>query len=203
MKFLNAFLTICLFSTALLGDYIVFKSKYSNSFIFRAIADSTVHAGVGLFSSLLFFSRGQSILSNTCIYNVILCTIVSSLIDVDHFIVAKSINLKDLTNLKQRGIFHCTTFWVVLTALLLALSRIFKHANAYTTTWMLIVAFTSHHIRDANRRGLWCYPFGHTPPISTHVYVILLGTLPYLFSVMYNFMKPVLVEKPIDYTLLI
>ncbi|KAL0809036.1 hypothetical protein ABMA28_012677 [Loxostege sticticalis] len=202
MKFIKVLLTISLCIFALLGDYIVFKSKYSSSFPFRALSDSVVHAGVGLFSSLLFFTRDHSLTSNICIYNVTLCTIASSVIDIDHFFVAKSIYLKDLSGLNQRGVFHCTTFWLLLTTILLSYTYFYKHVDAYISTWMLVVAFTSHHIRDANRRGLWCCPFGHTPPLPTNLYITLLATLPHLFSVMCAFMRPVIV-KPFDYSLIV
>lgn len=98
MKFSKVIFTVCLCGTALLGDYIVFQSKYSKSLAFRAVTDSLVHATVGLFSSLLFFSREPILFNATSVYNVVLCTLASSIIDVDHFVVAKSILLKVKTS---------------------------------------------------------------------------------------------------------
>lgn len=46
--------------------------------------------------------------------------------------------------------------------------------------WLLWTVFSSHHVRDANRRGLWFYPFGSTPPISNFNYILITIILPYL-----------------------
>lgn len=61
-----------------------------------------------------------------------------------------------------------------------------KKLNVLILTYMLILAFTSHHLRDANRRGLWMYPYGHTASLNKYVYVILSAVLPYVF--VYTFM---------------
>ena len=49
---------------------------------------------------------------------------------------------------------------------------------------MLLIALTavlSHHIRDANRRGLWFWPFGSTPPIVPDIlYMTLISMIPLL-----------------------
>ncbi|KOB69964.1 Uncharacterized protein OBRU01_16075 [Operophtera brumata] len=185
MRFLKLMITISIIFAGLFGDYVVFRSKYSESQLFRAAADSIVHATIGLLSAVLFFTNSLNIPLQTCIYYTILCTVVSSLIDIDHVFVAKSIRLKDLTNLNQRGIFHCTTFWLVVTTILLVYSYTVKKLNTCILTYMLILAFTSHHLRDANRRGLWLYPFGHTAAINKYVYVILSAVLPYVFAYAY------------------
>lgn len=64
---------------------------------------------------------------------------------------------------------------------------------------MIIVAFTSHHIRDANRRGFWVYPFGHTPAISNYVYLLISAVTPYLFAYIFISMKQSFTVK--DYVL--
>lgn len=87
-------LTASICATALIGDYIVFKSKYSESQVFRSFADSGVHASIGFLSALLFFTYDIGITEQARIYNIAFCTILSSLIDVDHFIAAKSFRLK-------------------------------------------------------------------------------------------------------------
>lgn len=94
MKLLKAILSIAIVLTGLFGDYVVFRSKYAESFVFRAAADSAVHATIGFLSASLFFSHRLNIPSATCIYYILFCTLVSSLIDVDHVFVAKSIHLK-------------------------------------------------------------------------------------------------------------
>lgn len=46
----------------------------------------------------------------------------------------------------------------------------------------LIIAFVTHHLRDANRRGLWFGPVGSTPALSKSVYILLTLTTPYLIK---------------------
>ncbi|XP_013162575.1 PREDICTED: transmembrane protein C5orf28 homolog [Papilio xuthus] len=189
MKLLSILLTILLCLSAIIGDYVVFRSKYSESQVFRAFSDSSVHAIIGLISGMLFFTYDIGLTTQARIYNVIFCTILSSLIDIDHFIAARSFKLKDATNLKQRGIFHCTTFWLLITILLIIYTYITKKLNIYIITYMTIIAYTSHHIRDGNRRGLWLYPIGETSPINKHVYVLLICILPRLYAYLYVYFK--------------
>ncbi|XP_013196398.2 transmembrane protein 267 [Amyelois transitella] len=190
MKLLKAFLTLNICMAAYLGDYLVFKSRFSDSQVFRALTDSAVHASLGCLSSILFLSQEISFNNTACIFHIGFCTLLSSFIDVDHVFVAKSIYWKDLTNNKYRGIFHCTTFWLIITSILLTYSYIYKKINIYMLTWMIILAYTSHHIRDANRRGLWVYPFGHTPPFSKSLYIFLVAILPNILTVVNVYLKP-------------
>lgn len=94
MRLLKLLITIFIVFTGFFGDYVVFKSKYSESQLFRAAADSTVHATIGFLSASLFFTHSLNIPFQTCIYNTVFCTMVSSIIDIDHVFVAKSIYLK-------------------------------------------------------------------------------------------------------------
>nr|XP_004922189.2 transmembrane protein 267 [Bombyx mori] len=185
MRFKFFLFNFLLVNTTIIGDYVVFNSKYSDSQLFRAIADSIVHASIGFLSSLIYFTYNH----NTSVpihINVFICTFVSSFIDVDHFIAAKSIYLKDALNLNRRGTLHCTTLWILITLPMLLYSIIMRHLNIYTTTLMLILAYSSHHIRDGSRRGLWMYPLGHTEPLNKTVYLFLTITIPNLLGYVTN-----------------
>ncbi|XP_073966678.1 transmembrane protein 267 [Choristoneura fumiferana] len=202
MKYAKIALTLLLCSSPFVGDYVVFKSKFSSSQVFRAFSDSIVHAIIGFLSSLVFFSQETSVMGYAKLYNVILCTLISSFIDVDHVFVARSLQWKDLTTLKQRGIFHCTTFWLFVTTVLLIYSYAYKKLNIYILSWMLIVAYTSHHIRDANRRGIWLYPYGHTPPLSKYVYAGLTTMLPHVFGLVCRYYRSMLLkDSTVEYML--
>lgn len=96
MKLISIVLTILLCLCAIIGDYIVFKSKYSESQVFRAFSDSSVHAIIGLISAILFFTYDVGLTIQARFYNAAFCTILSSLIDIDHFIAARSFKLKVL-----------------------------------------------------------------------------------------------------------
>lgn len=88
--------TAVLLFTAYFGDVIVFRSRYSNSLLFRAICDVLVHGSLGFFSSIVFFSidNNYSSLEYDGTLHIVLCTFFSSIIDIDHIFVAKSIFLK-------------------------------------------------------------------------------------------------------------
>ncbi|KAF9818379.1 hypothetical protein SFRURICE_017801 [Spodoptera frugiperda] len=178
--------TAVLLFTAYFGDVIVFRSRYSNSLLFRAICDVLVHGSLGFFSSIVFFSidNNYSSLEYDGTLHIVLCTFFSSIIDIDHVFVAKSIFLKDMVNLKHRGIFHCTTFWLALTALLLLYSYIKKRIEVYMFSFMIVIAYITHHLRDGTRRGIWLYPLGSTPPIDKRLYYFILGTFPHVSAIL-------------------
>ncbi|KAJ8704949.1 hypothetical protein PYW08_012269 [Mythimna loreyi] len=204
MRFFNVFFTLAIVLTAYIGDVIVFRSKYSDSLKFRAITDSLVHASLGFLSSLIFFCHDYNLSVHISALNVTFCTIVSSLIDVDHAFVARSIYLKDMTNLKHRGIFHCTTFWLLITTIILLYSYLEKKTNLYLLSFMLILAYSSHHIRDGNRRGLWLYPFGSSAPIDKPLYLFLLAVLPHLLACVYHIGKSSFEKSiPVDFTMVV
>lgn len=45
---------------------------------------------------------------------------------------------------------------------------------------LIINAFVTHHLRDANRRGLWFAPFGSTRPIPDFLYIALVVVTPFV-----------------------
>lgn len=78
---------ICIF-----GDYLVERNHESQ--ILKAICDNTTHALIGLFSALIMILEANRRIGGIeRISLIVICTIVSSFIDFDHFVVAKSIKL--------------------------------------------------------------------------------------------------------------
>ncbi|CAG9790631.1 unnamed protein product [Diatraea saccharalis] len=204
MRYFNISLTVGLCFTAVFGDFLVFRSNFTNSQVIRAVTDNLVHAIIGCLSAMIFFNHETNLTRQACHLNIAFCTMLSSFIDVDHFLVARSLHLKDLFGLKQRGILHCTTTWLIITAILYIYSYIYNKNNIHVATWMIFIAYTTHHLRDANRRGLWLYPFGHTVPVPTVMYIILTMFLPNLYPHIYFYMKPLLNKHiVIDYTLVV
>ena len=49
--------------------------------------------------------------------------------------------------------------------------------------WIFFLAWTSHHLRDATRRGLWFGPFFSTPPLPSWMYIGLTMIMPLMLSV--------------------
>ncbi|KAG6463782.1 transmembrane protein 267 [Manduca sexta] len=189
MKTSAAFLTSLLITTAIFGDYVVFNSKYSNSQVFRAFSDTFVHGILGGLSSVVFFNYDNSLNFHSYITYIIFCTVVSSLIDIDHVIAAWSLQWKDITNAKQRGIFHATTFWLIVVLILTLYGYVIKKQSLYTLSAILLVSALSHHLRDANRRGIWMPPLGSTPPLNKLIYITLLGICPHILAYVYQHTK--------------
>lgn len=89
LAFLRISLTALLAVVCIFGDWLV--GLNSNSSIAKAIFDNVTHACVGLLTaSLLFIQLDRRISSAERNAAIIVCCLVSSLIDVDHFIAARS-----------------------------------------------------------------------------------------------------------------
>ncbi|XP_037080971.1 transmembrane protein 267-like, partial [Pollicipes pollicipes] len=89
--------------------------------------------------------------------------IVGAGIDLDHVLMAGSLDIHDVVNLPTRPPLHATTPWLMLAAPLAAGAR----TSWRTAAALLLTAALSHHVRDAERRGLWLWPLGSTPPLPT------------------------------------
>ncbi len=90
------------------------------------------------------------------------------------------------TSLQHRPILHATSviIIIILTVSLIytvfpGISRLFPHLP-----WLLMAAWFSHHIRDAQRRGLWFPPFGSTPKIPYYMFLIITFLLPIVLKIL-------------------
>lgn len=212
LLFLNkrVIISICLVVICIFGDYLVELS--ANYRHVKAICDNLTHGLIGFFTALIILT--ELTISPTLREQLILitaCAVSSSLIDVDHFIAAKSWHLKvipfffqhlnincndtgcrflflcwfcfwqDATSLSKRPVLHCTTIPVVATCLFYLLKGL---KNFRINLWLAIVicAFLTHHTRDAARRGYWIYPFGSTKPIPYVLYILCSVLIPFYFS---------------------
>ena len=70
-----------------------------------------------------------------------------------------------------------------------------------TLPWMLFVAWGSHHVRDAQRRGLWFPPFGSTPNIPYTMYLLTEFILPIIIKCIFRFSKNDVHSLPKDVAL--
>ncbi|XP_074114950.1 transmembrane protein 267 [Cotesia typhae] len=164
---------------SIIGDKLV--SYNNNNHFLKAVIDNTTHGIVaGLSWTLIVILQNEPIAKN--LPSILFCTFLSSLIDIDHFVEAKSFNIKDATNLERRPFFHCTTLPIIIWAVLLVVSKVTPEDLFYNLNycaWILLTSFLSHHIRDATRRGLWVPPFGSTGRIPYYFYVLLAMLFPY------------------------
>lgn len=87
---------------------------------------------------------------------------VACALDADHFIMARSLSLSAATSLASRPFGHAVA-WIAAVSLPLSLVSV---------PWgvLVVIAWGSHQLRDALRRGLWLWPGGSTPPIPLWTY---------------------------------
>ncbi|XP_038259454.1 transmembrane protein 267 [Dermochelys coriacea] len=149
----------------------------------RALSDNGVHGVVGVWSWVIVIGlRKKSDFSE-----VILAGFLSSVIDVDHFFLAHSLSLQAALTLPQRPLLHCSTVIPVVAVTLKCIMHLFRLKDSWCfLPWMLCISWTSHHVRDGIRHGLWICPFGKTAPLPYWLYVAITASLPHLCSfVMY------------------
>ena len=90
---------------------------------------------------------------------------------------------QDALHLNRRPFLHATTIVFILAPILqvwFAQNISFLRSLPY----MFVVAVISHHLRDGNRRGLWFWPFGSTPPVPYWLYISCTVALPFFIKEM-------------------
>lgn len=149
----------------------------------RALSDNAVHCVVGIWSWVIVIGLRKK----SDFGEVILAGFLSSVIDVDHFFLARSLSLKAALTLPQRPLLHCSTVIPVVAVTLKFIMHLFRLKDSWCfLPWMLCISWTSHHVRDGIRHGLWICPFGKTAPLPYWLYVAITASLPHLCSfVMY------------------
>ncbi|XP_070545963.1 transmembrane protein 267-like [Ptychodera flava] len=156
------------------GDTAMQLPWISRNMALRAIADNGIHAVIGLWC----WSLVSGLQTIDDVLQTILCGVLSSAVDLDHFIAAKSFSLKDALSLKSRPPFHATTLIPVIACFLKLSIYLHPMPRLQNLPWIFSVAWFSHHIRDGTRRGLWMWPFGSTPPIPYWLYPMVTMVLP-------------------------
>lgn len=109
----------------------------------------------------------------------VLCGVIACAVDIDHFIAAKSFKLQDALQLNHRPFLHTMTVVFIVVPILqvwLAQNNYFLRSLPY----VFAVAVISHHLRDGNRRGLWFWPLGSTPPVPYWIYICCTVALPFI-----------------------
>ena len=166
-----------------LSDYVVFKDEKFKKLVnskfgisirhLHVLLDNGSHCMIGLLSCLIFS------IPNISVLNLLLSAFISSFIDIDHFISAKSFSLEDAVSLPRRPFMH-NTLTLLLINLIILIYFILYNPKLYDFAAIIFMAWFSHHLRDANRHGLW---FGYevsTPPINDHLYIGAICALPLL-----------------------
>jgi len=133
-----------------------------------ALVDSFLHSVLGITSWCLATSPTNK--------EFVAAFFSSTLIDIDHFLSAGSLNLKDAVSLPSRPLLHCSSL-LLLPLLLLVLLHQSPHLRFLL---LFLTCITSHHLRDSLRRGLWFCPLGETSPLPVPLYFSLLLVLPFI-----------------------
>lgn len=151
-----------------------------------AFVDTLVHFSLGVISWCMVVCK-ENLTENYTLYKELFaCGCLSSFIDVDHFIIAKSFRLKDALSLRQRPPFHCTTLLLSVVFAIILFGSICGKQSIRIALLTLTAVYT-HHLRDGLRRGLWIWPFGSTPPIPIYYYIAASLLLPLLCNMLlYN-----------------
>ncbi|EHB07075.1 hypothetical protein GW7_04061 [Heterocephalus glaber] len=164
----------CLAADRLLQFSIIQQSDW-----IRALSDNAVHSVIGMWSWAIV----TGVKKKTDFGEVILAGFLASVIDVDHFFLARSLSLKAALTLPQRPFLHCSTVIPIVALTLKFTVHLFKLKDSwYFLPWMLFISWTSHHIRDGIRHGLWICPFGKTSPVPFWLYVVTTSSLPHVCS---------------------
>jgi len=132
--------------------------------LLRALVDSTAHAsvaGIG-WGAATWPAQSQS----NYIGEVFLSAILASLVDLDHFIAAGSIDLKAAISLPARPFAHSVTF--ILSSAVVAAIALGPRRGL-----LLMHAWLSHNLRDSHRRGFWLVGIGSTPAVPYALYIVL------------------------------
>ncbi|XP_050095676.1 transmembrane protein 267 [Anopheles aquasalis] len=159
----------------------------SKSALLRALIDNATHALIGLIVGDLVLNSVKQHHFTRHEYCILLleAAIVSSFIDLDHFIEAKSIRLQDATNLDRRPFLHNSAICLLIFILVIVLQRTKSYSLLSIAGAMVLAAFGTHHMRDALRRGLWFkVPLleTSTPAIPYTVYLALVSAIPHAIS---------------------
>ncbi|XP_018417814.1 PREDICTED: transmembrane protein C5orf28 homolog [Nanorana parkeri] len=145
----------------------------------RAMSDSGTHGVIGMWSWAIVIGLRKR--SDFC--EVILAGFFACIIDLDHFFQAGSLSLKAALHLSQRPPLHCSTLIPIMALALKFLMQLLKLKDSWCfLPWMLFISWTSHHIRDGIRHGLWLCPFGKTALLPYWLYVAITASLPNLCS---------------------
>ncbi|KAJ6645286.1 Transmembrane protein, partial [Pseudolycoriella hygida] len=174
--------SICVF-----GDFVV--ELFQNTRVLRAFFDNLTHGAVGSLAAFIIVNEFRdkiTVTEHTVL--ILFCFVVASLIDVDHFIHAKSFSLKAATTLTARAFLHCSTITIGLFILFL-IGTCYRSLLLNLINAMLLNAFITHHTRDASRRGFWFWPFGHTPACPYYAYILLTTLTPYALIYLLKFFR--------------
>ena len=175
-----------------LGDYYVFKSMdLINLFLFknlpilnetliRAMLDNFIHGLVGCLSWAIVAYPYLNVCELTAAW------IFASILDIDHFISARSFRVAEAIALEKRPFLHNSLTLFIINLFFLAILTLFNSNKKYAWSSLLFLSWFSHHLRDGTRRGLWLGSIGNISPLNYKLYLLVILIMPLIFRI-FNF----------------
>lgn len=162
----------------------------------RALIDNCGHIGTAIISWFIVRScKGLILTDRLVVLESLVCGMLSGGLDVDHFIEARSLSISDATSLPNRPFLHCSSLLIVVFLMMLALSLCYRIGSLHTFSFLCLTAWTTHHLRDGLRHGLWFCPDYETEKIDYGVYLMLLIIVPVVISQLQDVTALILVAR--------
>ncbi len=149
LAFSSVGILVFVFLTDFLADVLIEQRPFA-VLTFRALFDGMVHGVLGLLVTSPLIGTGGDVRRTGVLFSLIILT--ATLIDLDHFVVAGSVDVPEAVSLGKRPPTHSLTFAGVLGVVAFLVSR------SPIVGWGMFAALSSHVIRDASRGGtqiLW------------------------------------------------
>lgn len=174
-------LIVLVLSVAIVGDCLV--DVFTSHSLLKCISDNGTHFMIAVISWIFI---EETNLSSIPLGSLLLCGMMASIIDLDHFIAARSFSIHEATSLPFRPILHWTTLPMTFFIFLVILAFALHSINLYKLAWMILTALGTHHLRDGYRRGIWMYPLPSIPPFPYSIYLIGLVAIMMCFNYVMN-----------------
>ena len=88
-------------------------------------------------------------------------------------------------SLQNRPVFHASSLIPVVVTVILVIAYIRTDSRFVRLAALFTVAWTTHHVRDSIRRGLWFPPFGSTQPVAKATYFGIVMILPVVIRLLF------------------
>lgn len=167
---------------AIVGDCLV--DLFTSHQLLKCISDNSTHLFIAVISWMFIEELDFSVI---LFGSPLLCGMMASFVDLDHFVAARSFTIHEATSLSFRPILHWTTLPVTFFVFLVILALAVHSVKLYKFAWFILTAFGTHHLRDGYRRGIWIHPLPSIPPFPYVIYLIGLVAIMLSFNfVMYH-----------------
>lgn len=175
-------LGLCLVS--LFGDCLCFGRPFSfyvfsNTYL-RVLTDNFTHGLISVFATCFLFGWTRRWL-------LILAFVAGSFVDIDHFIEVRSLSLHRALHdqPRNRPFLHNSLLLLIITLFMFICEYVFYRPQYVPYSLIFFLGWSTHHLRDAQRRGLTFLPFGETSPIDYYILLMCIVLIIIKFSLMF------------------